>query len=261
MSLDTATSDTASVPPALVDLQSIAVMVVEDEPDVARTFCMFIKQSGMRTFWADSGRLAMRGKTDFRPDVVLVDMGLPDTHGLDLIRWLVKCGDCGIIVVSGSSEESERVVGIELGADDYVVKPPSMRELVARIRAVHRRVGERRMRSAWLARSAVAAPAGTPGRVTIGTVEVDLRRREVVGPAGVQELTDAECRTLMLLLEAEGRPVSRDRICETALNRKLGFEDRSVDQLILKVRRKLGADEGSSRLISSVRGAGYALQI
>jgi DNA-binding response OmpR family regulator len=248
---------------------SLNVLVVEDEPDVAKTICLFIERSGMRAFWAKDGAEAVEAKRNFAPDVVLVDMHLPDTNGVSLIPWLARGGDCGIIVVSGSSEEAERIVGIELGADDYVTKPPSLRELVARIRAVHRRVMPRAAQAAGdptRVDASAAQPASSSGGlddiVAVGAVRIDMRRREVVDDAGTRTpLTSAEIRALKVLLERNGEPVSRDQLCEAALHRKLGFEDRSVDQLILNIRRKLSrSDESGRRLISSVRGAGYALQ-
>ena len=236
-----------------------SVLIVEDDDDVSRTMELFLTRCGMRVALARTGAEAFALKAEIKPDVVLVDLSLPDTNGINLITWLVREADCGIIVVSGASEEAERVVGIEVGADDYVTKPPAMRELAARIRAVHRRVVLR----------APAARDEAPTRVDLGDetvmlggVRIDTRRRQATDAAGRPvPLTFAEFRALTLLLESRGEPVSRERICELALNRKLGFEDRSVDQLILNIRKKLGEDDDGRRMISSVRGAGYALHV
>ena len=116
------------------------VLVIEDDPVVARAFLRGIERASMQAAWASTGALGMALKDKFRPHVVLVDLTLPDISGLALISRLVEQRDCGVVVVSGSGEEADRVVGLELGADDYIVKPMSMREMVARIRAVHRRV-------------------------------------------------------------------------------------------------------------------------
>ena len=240
--------------PELLALPS--VLIVDDEDDVSRTMELFLTRCGMSVAVARTGAEAVTLKREFEPDVVLVDLSLPDTTGINLIGWLVREGDCGIIVVSGSSEEAERVVGIEVGADDYIVKPPALRELAARIRAVHRRVATRGP-STQEPRSVKAEDV-----VTLGGVRVDLRRCQVTDVAGKPvPLTSAEFRAFVLLLEGRGEPVSRDRICEAALNRKLGFEDRGVDQLISNIRKKLGDDEDGRRMISSVRGAGYALHV
>jgi DNA-binding response OmpR family regulator len=163
--------DQSSVDPGLRPEPS--VLLVEDDHDVGQTLQRFIERAGMRTAWARTGAEAVRLKQSFRPDIVLVDLGLPDIDGGQLVKWLAAKGDCGIIVVSGRAEEVERVVGIEQGADDYIVKPAPLREMIARIRAVHRR----------LARAQPAAPGhGTErAQIMLGAVRVDLRRHSVTG--------------------------------------------------------------------------------
>jgi DNA-binding response OmpR family regulator len=191
------------------------------------------------------------------PDVVLVDLDLPDTYGVHLIGWLSNLQDCGIIVVSGRSEEAERIVGLELGADDYIAKPPQLREMVARIRAVHRRSHHRAMARGDV-RAAAAAPVMHPVRV--GPWRIDLQRRGVSDEDGRPlAVTAAEFAALQELVLAGGQPVSRERLSETALRRPWRAEDRSIDQLIFSLRRKLGDGDGGSRMIQSVRGAGYIL--
>jgi two-component system OmpR family response regulator len=227
------------------------VLLIEDNPSVAETLQRFIERSGMRTAWAPTGARAIELKKSFTPDVVLVDLELPDTSGVSLIGWLSQEQDCGIIVVSGRAEESERIVGLELGADDYVAKPPQLRELVARIRAVHRRAQNR----AVVARA--ARPAATTYRA--GDYKVEVARRLVTGPEGPVPLTAAEFAALQALLEANGQPVSREQLSETALRRPWRPEDRSIDQLIFSLRRKLADADRIQRMIQSVRGAGYVL--
>jgi two-component system OmpR family response regulator len=206
----------------------------------------------MKVSWAQTGADAMRQKDSFRPDIVLVDLELPDMDGVKLIEWLAARQDCGIIVVSGRGEEIERVGGIEKGADDYITKPVAMHELVARIRAVHRRA----QRAA-----PPAPPAAAPSNlVMIGSMRVDLQRRTVTDPDGaLVHLTTAEFATLVALVDAAPNPVARETICQLALRRPFQAEDRGVDQLILNLRRKLFADEASHNIIISVRGAGYAI--
>ena len=128
-------------PRSVLDLvREPSVLIVEDDVEVATTLRRFIEKSGLKISWARDGAEAILMKESMRPDVVLIDLSLPDTDGSQLVRRFADHKDCGIIVVSGRSDEVERVVSIELGADDYVTKPvPSLRELVARIRAVHRR--------------------------------------------------------------------------------------------------------------------------
>jgi DNA-binding response OmpR family regulator len=123
--------------------QNLRVLLVEDNPAVAATLRLFIERSGMQTAWAPTVGRAIELKASFRPDVALVDLELPDADGMVLIEWLAGLRDCGIIVVSGQGDEAQRIVGLETGADDYIAKPPQLRELVARIRAVHRRASQR----------------------------------------------------------------------------------------------------------------------
>lgn len=241
-------------PPA--PLPNPRVLLIEDNPAVAETLQKFIERSGMRTAWAQTGARAMELKRSFMPDVVLVDLELPDTNGVHLIGWLSNMQDCGIIVVSGRSEEAERIVGLELGADDYIAKPPQLREMVARIRAVHRRSHLRA--AARGEQRAAAAPPMHP--VQVGPWRVDLQRRAVSDAEGRPlAVTAAEFAALQELVLANGQPVSRERLSETALRRPWRPEDRSIDQLIFSLRRKLGDGEAGSRMIQSVRGAGYIL--
>ena len=228
------------------------VLIIEDNQPVGETIQRFLERSGIRTEWAQTGARAYELKKSFQPDVVLVDLELPDTSGVTLIRWLTTQQDCGIIVVSGHAEEGERVVGLELGADDYVAKPPQMRELVARIRAVHRRSQRRPSLPA-------EAPAAT-AVYTIGPYRVDTRAHSVTAEHGrTVAVTGAEFVVLQMLLEADGQPVSRGTLCEHALRRPWRAEDRSIDQLVFHLRRKLSEADSSGRLIQAVRGAGYFL--
>jgi DNA-binding response OmpR family regulator len=227
------------------------VLIIEDDAAVAETFRDFLERSGMRTAWAPTGAQGMELKHSFLPDVVLVDLELPDTSGVTLIGWLWQGQDCGIIVVSGRAEETERVVGLELGADDFIAKPVQLREMVARIRAVHRRTQGRALAQAL-------RPASTLHHV--GSFRVDLPGRLVLDAADRPvALTAAEFAALQTLLEAAGEPVSRELLSAAALRRPLRPAERSIDQLIFGLRRKLGDDTGGQRLIHSVRGAGYVL--
>jgi DNA-binding response OmpR family regulator len=225
------------------------VLLIEDNAVVAETIRRFLEQSGMSTAWAATGGRGMELKKSFAPDIVLVDLELPDISGVVLIGWLSQDRDCGIIIVSAHSAETELVVGLELGADDYIAKPVHLREMVARIRAVHRRVHMR-------------VPAPRPPRAVhrVGACRVDLQRRSVHDAADRPVvLTGAEFAALQSLLAAAGAPVSRERLSEAALRRPWRPEDRSIDQLIFSLRRKLADGDRAQRLIQSVRGAGYVL--
>ncbi len=247
-----------SIPASELDLlPEPSVLLVEDNADVAQTIIRFIERSGLRIGWAATGADAIRMKDSQRPNIVLVDLTLPDVDGGKLVKRFADQGDCGVIVVSGRSDEVERVVGIELGADDYVTKPVPLRELLARIRAVHRRA----LRAAPAAAPEPAAPASpAPAEVLLGGTRIDLRRRIAVhATQGPVHLTAAEFAALELLVDAAPNPVSRESLCAHALRRPYHAEDRGVDQLILSLRRKLFGSDSALSVIISVRGQGYAI--
>jgi two-component system OmpR family response regulator len=236
--------------PSLFELR---VLLIEDDRDVALILQRFLLRSGIQAALAHSGAEAVSLKCAFSPHVVLVDLQLPDIDGETLIRWLIAQHDCGIIVVSGDSDEATRVLILELGADDYVIKPPNFRVLVARIRAVYRRSSER-----------MAPQKHDPAQqnVSLGEFTVDLQARQVRDRmAQPVNVTAAEFAVIAALIDAKGMPVSRERLSQIALRRPWHSEDRSVDQLVFGLRRKLSTLEGGRGLIQSIRNGGYVLII
>lgn len=233
-------------------LSNPRVLLIEDDDAVAQAMVRSIERSGMSVMCASTGAKGMSLKGSFNPDVVLVDLELPDTNGVDLIGFFAETRNCGIIVVSGMGEEADRIVGLELGADDYIVKPPRMREMIARIRAVHRRVNKRE------------EPKLSPrsrDTFVVGPIRINVLLRSVTTQNGARiQLTSAEFTLLEVLAHANGQAVSRDTLSEAALRRPWRPEDRSVDQLVFSLRHKLPADEGGVTLIHSIRGAGYLLR-
>ena len=230
------------------------VLVIEDNGLVARAFVRGVERAGMQAAWATTGALGLTLKDKFKPHVVLVDLTLPDMSGLTLISRFMERRDCGVVVVSGSGEEADRVVGLELGADDYIAKPMSMREMVARIRAVHRRVSLSKLPDRQK-----AVPVAQV--LKVGSIYIDLPRRMAHDLYGRRlALTPAEFAALEVLARAAGATVSRDMLSEAALWRPWRADDRSVDQLVFNLRQKLPPDEDGGTLIRSVRGAGYWLR-
>ncbi len=191
------------------------VLVIEDDEAVARAIVRGIERAAMPAAWAGTGALGVALKNSFRPQIVLVDLTLPDMSGLALISRFVGQRDCGVVVVSGSGEEADRIVGLELGADDYIVKPMSMSEMVARIRAVHRRVNLPKPSN----QQETSAPAPD---LEIGPICIDVARRMAHTRDGRRlALTSAEFTALELLARAGGAIVSRDvnqRRCGTQRN-------------------------------------------
>ena len=233
-------------------LSAPRVLLIEDDEAVAQAMVRGIERSGMSVACAGTGARGMALKASFKPDIVLVDLELPDTNGVDLIAWFAEQKTCGVIVVSGMGEEADRIVGLDLGADDYIVKPPRMREMIARIRAVHRRVNRRE--------EAKLSPR-TREAFTVGPLRINVLLRTVTTNDGRRlQLTSAEFTLLEVLATASGQAVSRDALSEAALRRPWRPEDRSVDQLVFSLRQKLPNDEGGVALIHSIRGAGYLLR-
>ncbi len=229
---------------AIPDCAPLRVLIVEDAEPVAALIEAALRGEGMAAELAPSGQQAIAAKLRWWPDVVLIDLGLPDIDGHDLIERFAQDGDCGIIVVTAHDAEGARIAGLETGADDYMVKPVPLKELAARIRAVHRR----------LTRPPATGAARGPA------VTLDWAHRRLAGPGRVTTpLTEAEFAAFVTLLEADGASVSRDWLGRVALKRPLAADDRSVDQLMLKLRRKLALHGVPNRSILSSRGLGYVI--
>ncbi len=221
----------------------LRVLVVEDTVAVSNLIAAALRAEAMVVEEAATGVRAVARKPAFCPDIVLVDLGLPDMDGIELVERFAHDGDCGVIVVTARDSEATRIAGLEHGADDYVVKPALLKELAARVRAVHRR----------LARLEQAARSYAGPRTLL-----DAARRRLIGPGTISTaLTEAEFSALETLVEAEGVSVSREWLGRVALKRPISPEDRSIDQLVLKLRRKLAMHGLPERAIMSSRGLGY----
>lgn len=221
------------------------MLIVEDIAPVAAAVELSLRAGGMQTERAGTGAEAMARKSVFRPDIVLLDLQLPDVTGFDLVERFARDGDCGLIVVTSSSDEALRVEGLDRGADDYLIKPVPMRELAARIRALFRRMNRTDTRK--------------PVPVTTQIV-VEPAHRCLIGLQGERTLlSEAEFTALETLLDADGAPVSREWLGRVALKRPLHADDRSVDQLVLKLRRKLASSGAAERTILSARRQGYII--
>jgi DNA-binding response OmpR family regulator len=219
----------------------IRVLVVEDVRTVALTVQSILLQAGMDVELADCGAEAWAMKQSFQPDIALIDLLLPDVQGFELVERFAAAGDCGIILLTANDEESARVMALETGADDYMVKPAPPRELIARIRALHRRMNR-------------------PAADRMLRIYIDPAQRCLLGPTGERTaLTEAEMCALDTLLDAGGVSVSREWLSRTALKRPLHADDRAVDQLVMKLRRKLASQGAPDRTILSARRQGYMI--
>lgn len=228
------------------------VLLIEEDEFVAQQYLRVIERAGMLVVWANTGASGLALQESFKPQIVLMDLNFPDINGMTLIGRIAASRDCGLIVVSGMAEEADRIVGLELGADDYIAKPPGMREMIARIRAVHRRLS---------VRADVKPVVQAPQILTIGPIRINVLHRTVHSADGKRlALTSAEFTALETLANAGGAAVSRDKLSEAALRRPWRAEDRSVDQLVFNLRQKLPQDDAGGMLIQSIRGSGYWLR-
>jgi DNA-binding response OmpR family regulator len=231
---------------ALVDP---SVLLIEADISAVRAVVDGLTQAGMRAVWARDGGTGMALRVRLMPEIVLVGLRLPDVNSVTLVGQLVQPRNCGVVVLADIEDEAARIASLEAGADDFLAKSASVPEMVARVRAVHRRVNVGKGRS---------MPASPEPVLVAGPIQIHLQHRSVHTPDGRRvNLTAAEYMALETLARANGVPVSRDRLSEAALRRPWQAEDRSVDQLVFNLRQKLPADEDGSVLIQSIRGAGY----
>ncbi|PWS34188.1 hypothetical protein DFH01_26540 [Falsiroseomonas bella] len=235
-----------------------SVLVVEDDAQVASTIAGALERDGWRTETVMSLAEARERLEASRPRIIVVDIGLPDGSGMAFVREAAGQPDLGIVVVTGRSEEVDRVVGLELGADDYVTKPFSLREVTARVRALSRRMDSR---EASAAGGAPPAPAEAgPAGWQIGDVLLDPLRLKVIAADGTEvRLTGGEAGLLKLLLEAPDRTAERETIAERVLGHRLMPHQRGVDQLASMLRRKLAAASEQRIQVLALRGRGYRL--
>lgn len=227
------------------------ILVVEDDGEMRTLIAKFLRQNGYRVTGARDGREMWETLGNAPVDLILLDVMLPGQSGLDLTRALRAKTRVPIIMVTARGDETDRIVGLELGADDYIPKPFSRPELLARIRAVLRR-----------ARPAEEAPVtGLIGdRILFAGWALDTRRRELAAPDGTAvDLSGGEYDMLLAFCEHPQRVLSRDQLLDLARNRVSDSIDRSVDVMVSRLRRKLEPTDQSPAIIKTIRGAGYML--
>jgi DNA-binding response OmpR family regulator len=227
---------------------AIHVAVLDDEVEITLLLAGYLQSHGYRVSQLHDGPALLRLMAADPPQLVLLDLGLPGEDGFSIARQLREHWGCGLVIVTGRGDAVDKVVGLEVGADDYVTKPFDLRELLARIKAVLRRTaGEPR---------AAAAP---PVHRFAGW-QLDVAARRLVDPAGREvALTTGEFDLLAALIEHAGKVLSRDFLLEQTRGREAGPFDRTIDVQIGRLRKKLEADVDAPQIIKSVRGAGYIL--
>ena len=220
------------------------ILVVDDEPRIAALARDYLEHAGFAVIVAGTGSAALEHARHRRPDLVVLDLGLPDIDGLDVARALRRDSDVPIIMLTARADETDRLVGLELGADDYLTKPFSPRELVARVRAVLRRA-DSSMRPADLIR--------------VGDLELDVARLRVTVGGRRVELTPTEFELLATLARQPGRVFTRSQLLDAIHGVAFESNERANDAHVKNVRRKLEPDSAEPRYLLTVFGVGYRL--
>jgi len=232
------------------------VLIVDDDREIRDLLARFMEKHGFRVSAARDGRDLRRLFPDGRFDLVVLDIMMPGENGLELCRWLRSISRVPVIMLTAMGEETDRIVGLELGADDYLAKPFNPRELLARIKAVLRRTGAAGNGPAT-AQLANEAPAQI---LRFAGWTLETARRRLLSPAGVEvPLTGGEYDLLLALAERPNRVLTRDMLLDLLRGRTAGPFDRAIDVQISRLRRKLEDDARNPTLIKTVRGGGYVL--
>jgi DNA-binding response OmpR family regulator len=219
------------------------ILVVDDEPKIVQLARDYLEHAGFTVASASDGREALASFRGKSPDLIVLDLGLPLVDGLDVARAVRKTSNVPIVMLTGRGDESDRVAGLELGADDYVTKPFSPKELVARVRAVLRRV------------EVAAAPTDL---INAGEVTLDVPRMAVrVRGRDIEPLTPTEFQLLVTLARARGRIFTRAQLLDAVHGVAFESYERAIDAHVKNIRRKLEPDPREPRYLLTVHGVGY----
>jgi two-component system, OmpR family, response regulator len=241
--------------------QPMHVAIVDDEIDITRLLGGYLTSHGYRISELNAGADLLKLMAADPPALVLLDLGLPGEDGLAIARQLREHWRCGLVIVSGRGDAVDKVVGLEIGADDYVTKPFDMRELLARIKAVTRRLAPPPAVPVAPALPTLAiTPSSERVRWRFDRWELDTAARRLLCNDGREvTLTSGEFDLLTVFVKHPGRVLSRDFVLERTRNRAAAPFDRTIDVQVGRLRKKLELDAEDPQLIKSVRGAGYIL--
>jgi DNA-binding response OmpR family regulator len=221
------------------------VLVVDDDPGIVKVVRAYLEQAGFDVLVAYDGKKALHIARHDKPDLVVLDLMLPEMDGWDVCRALRKESDVPIIMLTARVEETDKLVGLELGADDYVTKPFSPRELAARVRSVLRRSG--------------AMPA-EPERMSVRGVTIDLSRHQVVVQGEAVDLTPTEFSLLAALMKDPGRAFTRLQLLESVQGYAYDGYERTIDVHVKNLRQKIEVNPRSPQRIKTVYGVGYKFE-
>jgi DNA-binding response OmpR family regulator len=218
------------------------VLVVEDEIEIARVVRDYLRNAGFEVIVVGDGGSAVASVRSAKPDLLVLDLGLPGRDGLDVAREIRRWSDTPIVMLTARGDETDRIVGLEIGADDYVVKPFSPKELVARVRAV-------------LRRSRTAARGNEVVRA--GDVEIDTAKMRVSVGGTQVDLTPTEFQLLATLAREPGRVFTRSQLLDAVHGVAIESYERAIDAHVKNIRRKIEPQPGSPRYVVTVHGVGY----
>lgn len=225
------------------------ILVVDDQREICEMVQEYLSGEGYRVSVAHEGGGMRRAFAQSPVDLVILDLMLPGEDGLTLARWLREESSVGIIILTGRGETVDRIIGLEMGADDYLPKPFHLRELLARVKSVLRRVSSR---------TAERSPPAPRTQARFAGWRLDLSSRELHSPAGDEvRLTTGEFELLAAFVNNANQVLTRDRLLDLARNREAGPFDRTIDVQVGRLRRKLEDDPQNPALIKTVRGTGY----
>lgn len=222
------------------------VLILEDDPHTVEVVQLYLRRDGHHVLSATDGIAGLSLAREAQPDLIILDLMLPGMDGLEICRILRQESDVPIVMLTARADEEDRLAGLDLGADDYVTKPFSPRELAARIRAV-------------LRRSARDELEGGAARLDYESISMEMRQRTVHVDGTQIHLTPTEIRLLALLMREPGRTFSRDQIIDRVFGYDFEGFDRTVDSHVYSLRRKLEAAAGDKKYIHTIYGVGYRL--
>lgn len=220
------------------------ILVIDDEPSITKLVSAYLKPEGYDVFVASDGNAGLKAARAFKPDLIILDVMLPGMDGIELLSRLRRESDVYVIMLTARTEEADKIVGLSVGADDYVTKPFSPRELVARVKAALRRI------------EAGSGLGGERSVLSFKHVRMDVGARKVRVDESPVELTAIEFDLLKALAENHGRVLTREQLLEKVWGGEYFGEIRVVDVHLGHIRHKLGRDD----LISTVRGVGYRFE-
>jgi DNA-binding response OmpR family regulator len=230
------------------------VLIIDDDKELCELVVELLNEEGFDVEVSNKSVRGLERALSGEHAFVVLDVMMPEMNGFEVLRRLRAEGSrVPVLMLTARGEDVDRIIGLEIGADDYLPKPFNPRELVARIRAILRRARSRESDAA----TADASSAFTPERISLGDVEVDTGTRHVRRGGKSVELTNVEYELLLLLLASAGRVVKREDLVRSALGRELSVFDRSIDMHISHLRKKLGHRVGEVERIKTVRGVGY----